>query len=79
MGHSASKFLQGSDCFFKHLPYLREWACELLQENKFSNTLPEDAFVFFMHQGEMMQYPLLRLGLDQSRVNVVFLPTPSFT
>ena len=62
MGHSASKFLQGSDCFFKHLPYLREWACEILQENKFSKTLPEDAFVFFMHQGYQFSFFIISEG-----------------
>lgn len=30
MGHGAGQFLRGSDCFFKHLPYLREWAIDLL-------------------------------------------------
>ena len=51
MGHSAGQFLRGSDCFFKHLPQLQEWAIELLQENNFAGSLPEDAFIFFMHQG----------------------------
>ena len=49
MGHGAGKFLRGSDCFFQHLPYLQEWALELLQENNFPENLPEDTFIFLMH------------------------------
>lgn len=56
MGHGAGGLMQGSDCFFRHLPYLREWAVELLQENNFSECLPDDAFVFFMHQGYQFSF-----------------------
>lgn len=64
MGKSAGRVLQGSDCFFKHLPYLKEWAVELLEENNFPNTLPEDAFVFFMHQGYQFSFFRLSEGDD---------------
>ncbi|MEG3896350.1 MULTISPECIES: SMI1/KNR4 family protein [unclassified Microcoleus] len=64
MGKNAGRVLQGSDCFFKHLPYLKEWAIELLEENQFPNTLPEDAFVFFMHQGYQFSFFRLSEGDD---------------
>lgn len=60
MGHGAGQFLRGSDCFFKHLPDLQEWAVELLQENNVLEPLPEDAFVFLMHQG--YQFSFFRLS-----------------
>ncbi|MEH2210538.1 SMI1/KNR4 family protein [Nostoc sp.] len=60
MGHGAGKFLRGSDCFYQHLPQIQEWAKELLVENDFSEALPEDAFVFFMHQG--YQFSFFRLS-----------------
>lgn len=64
IGKSAGRFLQGSDCFFEHLPYLKEWAVELLEENHFPYTLPEDAFVFFMHQGYQFSFFRLSEGDD---------------
>lgn len=56
MGHGAGRLMQGSDCFFEHLPELREWATELLRENHFPESLPDDAFVFFMHQGYQFSF-----------------------
>ncbi len=64
MGHSAGKFLQGSDCFFQHLLSLQEWAFELLNENNFPKKLPEDAFVFYMHQGYQFSFFRLSEGDD---------------
>jgi len=64
MGHGAGQFLRGTDCFFKHLPYLREWAIDLLEENKFPQPLPNDAFVFFMHQGYQFSFFLVSEGDD---------------
>jgi hypothetical protein len=60
MGHSGGDFLKGSDCFYKQLPLLKEWAIELLEENNFTEPLPDDAFVFFMHQG--YQFSFFRLS-----------------
>ncbi|GCL43073.1 MAG: SMI1/KNR4 family protein [Dolichospermum sp.] len=60
MGHGAGKFLRGSDCFYQHLSQIQEWAKQLLVENDFPQTLPEDAFVFFMHQG--YQFSFFRLS-----------------
>jgi hypothetical protein len=51
MGHGAGRLLRGSHCFYEHLVRLQEGARELLEENSFSEILPNDAFVFFMHQG----------------------------
>ena len=56
MGHGAGRFLRGSDCFYKHLPQIQEWAKQLLVENDFPEALPEDAFVFFMHQGYQFSF-----------------------
>ncbi|MFN6463513.1 MAG: SMI1/KNR4 family protein [Nostoc sp. DedVER02] len=60
MGHGAGKFLRGSDCFYQHLPQIKEWAKQLLLENDFPEALPKDAFVFFMHQG--YQFSFFRLS-----------------
>jgi SMI1-KNR4 cell-wall len=64
MGHGAGKFLRGSDCFFKDLPVLKNWAIALLEENNFSESLPEDAFVFLMHQGYQFSFFMLSEGED---------------
>ncbi|WP_293156931.1 MULTISPECIES: SMI1/KNR4 family protein [unclassified Microcoleus] len=64
MGCSAGKFLRGSDCFFDRLPQLQEWAVELLKENNFAESLPEDAFIFFMHQGYQFSFFRLSEGAD---------------
>ena len=64
MGHSAGKFLRGSDCFFRDLPSLKSWAIALLEENNFPASLPEDAFVFFMHQGYQFSFFRVSEGDD---------------
>ena len=64
MGDSAGQFLRGSDCFFKHLPQLQEWGVELLHENNFAESLPEDAFIFFMHQGYQFSFFRVSEGAD---------------
>ncbi len=64
MGHGSGRLMQGSDCFFKHLPALQEWAIELLQENHFPELLPNDAFVFFMHQGYQFSFLRTSEGAD---------------
>ncbi len=58
MGHGAGRFMRGSEFFYEHLPFLHKWACELLEENCFPEPLPEDAFIFYMHQG--YQFAFLR-------------------
>jgi hypothetical protein len=61
MGHGAD-FWAGEDCFYRHLPLIQEWAKELLQENDFPIPLPDDAFVFFMHQGYQFSFFKLSEG-----------------
>lgn len=64
MGRSAGQFLRGSDCFLNHIPQLQEWAVELLQENNFAESLPEDAFIFLMHQGYQFSFFRVSEGPD---------------
>ncbi|BCL80561.1 hypothetical protein ccbrp13_30260 [Ktedonobacteria bacterium brp13] len=61
MGHSGGGFLEGSDCLYDQLMEIQSWAGELLEEDHFSKAMPEDTFVFFMHQG----YQLNFFGLDE--------------
>lgn len=56
MGHGAGGFLAGSDWIFEDLFDLKEAARELLEENRSTEVLPEDTFVFFMHQGYRFLY-----------------------
>ncbi len=58
MGHGAGGFLQGEAVFYQDLP-LDEDARRLLTEDGITIPLPEDAFVFYMHQG--YQFMFLRL------------------
>ena len=51
MGKGAGDLLAGSDFSYRQLDRLQEVAAEMLAEDKFPLKLPEDAFVFFMHQG----------------------------
>ena len=56
MGHGAGTLFRGSDIFYDDLfddgqADMREAAVELLAENHVATSLPQDAIVFFMHQG----------------------------
>lgn len=51
MGKGAGNFLAGDACFYDALLQLREYALDLLAENGPSLRLPDDAFVFSMHEG----------------------------
>jgi hypothetical protein len=62
LGRDGGPDFIGSDCTIRHLPKLREWAEGLLRECGSQYTLPEKAFVFFMHQG----YSFLYFVADQS-------------
>lgn len=62
MGHGAGNFWAGEDCFYKHLPLIQIWAKELLTEDSFPLSLPNDAFVFFMHQGYQFNFFKLSEG-----------------
>ncbi|WP_042473909.1 SMI1/KNR4 family protein [Bacillus ndiopicus] len=56
IGHRAGLLFQGTDIFFRSIKGLTEEAIELLEENQESFNLPEDAFVFSMHQGYEFNY-----------------------
>ncbi len=64
IGHGAGIFLQGSDAFYQHLNHLRQSAQDLLLENNITATLPEDVFVFYMHQGYQFMFFRLSEGDD---------------
>lgn len=55
MGHGAGGFLQGESVFYQDLP-LNEDAHRLLSEDGITISLPEDAFVFYMHQGYQFMF-----------------------
>jgi hypothetical protein len=46
----------GTDVFYRKVWGLRDGATELLQENNVAATLPDDAFVFYMHQGYQFMF-----------------------
>ena len=56
MGKGAGDLLVGSEFLYKDLPGLQEVAHEMLAEDAFPQNLPEDAFVFFMHQGYQFNF-----------------------
>lgn len=60
MGKDGGPLLRGSDCFYEDIANIQKWSVELLQENSMPFSLPEDAFVFFMHQG--YQFAFVRLS-----------------
>lgn len=62
MGKDGGPILKGSDCFYKHLLYLRAWADELLKENNLFGILPANSFIFFMHQGYQFAFMYLEDG-----------------
>jgi len=50
MGRGAGSFMEGSSAFIDELFYLREGVDELILQHELK-PLPDDAFVFWMHQG----------------------------
>lgn len=64
MGHSGGGFLRGSDCFYEQLRDIQIFAKELLEEDQFGGVLPEEAFVFFMHQGYQFNFFCFNEGED---------------
>lgn len=56
MGRMAGKWLGGTDAFYPEILELKDWAKELLAENESRIQLPDDAFVFLMHQGYQFMY-----------------------
>jgi hypothetical protein len=64
MGKGAGNFFVGSDLFYPDLDGMQEVAVEILTEVGFPQKLPEDAFVFFMHQGYLFNFFLTSDGDD---------------
>lgn len=63
MGYSAGRFFLGTDIFFQHLRSLQGGASRLLRDDG-QQPLPEQAFVFGMHQGYQFVFFLLNQGDD---------------
>lgn len=58
IGKQGGELFMGTDCFYDDLRNLRSAAESLLKENEENFTLPQDSFVFSMHQGyEFMFFP----------------------
>jgi hypothetical protein len=64
MGHGGGSFTVGTECLYEDLPQIQHWARELLEEDQFLLKLPEDAFVFEMHQGYTFNFFRLSEGDD---------------
>jgi hypothetical protein len=56
MGKGADGLMRGSEVLYQDLDELKEVAEALLEDNEFSEKLPDDAFVFFMHQGYQFDF-----------------------
>lgn len=49
MGHNDGNLQRGTNWLYEDLAFLQEDAVELMQQDAFPVTLPQDAFVFLMH------------------------------
>ena len=63
MGKSADDYMKGSSVFYDEIFDLKDGSSRLLQENDFKS-LPENAFVFWMHQGYQFAFFYLNEGDD---------------
>lgn len=63
MGRGAGDYLKGSSVFYDEIFDLKDGAVDLLTENNFK-PLPEDAFVFYMHQGYQFAFFLSETSDD---------------
>ena len=64
MGKGAGPFMAGSDFFYYRLIDIQAGATELLEEDALLKHLPEDAFVFQMHQGYTFTFFRVKEGAD---------------
>lgn len=55
MGNGAGEFMKGSSVFLDELYDLRDGAIEIMRDNNLG-LLPDNAFVFWLHQGYQMAY-----------------------
>lgn len=69
MGKQAGPFMKGSSVFYDEVFDLKEGATELLSQNGFIS-LPDDAFVFWMHQG--YQFAFFKLNDDNNNPPIFF-------
>jgi hypothetical protein len=60
MGKDAGAFMKGSSAVYKEIFDLREGSIRLLNEDNFK-ALPDDVFVFWMHQGYQFSFFLSKL------------------
>jgi hypothetical protein len=63
MGNGAGSYMQGSSVFYNEIFLLREGVNELIKENNIT-PLPDDAVIFWMHQGYQAAYFRSREGID---------------
>lgn len=61
MGKGAGRFMQGSSVFYNEIFDLREGGTRLLSDDNFK-LLPENTFVFWMHQGYQFAFFYLNQG-----------------
>ena len=71
VGHRAGAFLRGTDVFYGQVPALTDGARALLVENGVQDKLPQDGFVFYMHQGYEFGYFQIGEGDDPPIYQVV--------
>lgn len=62
MGKGADGYLRGSSVFFDELFDLHEWGLKFLKQHNIE--MPENAFVFWMHQGYQAAFFKLSEGDD---------------
>ncbi|WP_213086944.1 SMI1/KNR4 family protein [Chitinophaga agrisoli] len=58
MGKGAGEYMAGSSVFYDEIFFLRQYAKELIRDNSLQ-PLPDNAFVFWLHQGYQMAFFLL--------------------
>ncbi|MBY0537127.1 MAG: SMI1/KNR4 family protein [Chitinophagaceae bacterium] len=86
MGKGAGNFMRGSSAFYNEIFDLREESIELV-EKSFGRGLPENSFVFFMHQGYQFAFfyvqgsedPPVYYFSEGSQQSEFIELTPSFT
>ncbi|MEQ9668818.1 SMI1/KNR4 family protein [Coleofasciculus sp. G2-EDA-02] len=64
MGHSTGELFAGSQWNYKKIIRLQTGAKEILERNSFPEPLPDDAFIFWMHQGYQFMFFRLSEGDD---------------
>lgn len=70
MGKEAGAYMRGTDAFYKELLPLMTYAKETLEEAQLA-PLPQNAFVFWMHQGYIYAY-FTTDGGDNPPVTVLY-------